>query len=140
MPKAIDLDLTKLSKQVASLDTISKKKKWKFFYDSELDNLYLTPNLVKKDCVLYSVNDEFSVYVDKDSNIGGVFVQYFKTNLGSHDSRFKQFNDLFTVSNDGLETVSQKKEKKAEILEELLKAEMLSSLVKSNDQKVMISA
>ena len=123
MQKAINLDLTKLSKQIASLDTISKKKKWKFYYDADLDNLYLTPDRVKRDCVLYSVNDEFSVYVDRNSNIGGVFVEYFKSNLSSHDKRFKAFSNLFTLRADGTKTVPQKKEKSAEILKELVTLE-----------------
>ncbi|RJQ38651.1 hypothetical protein C4559_00910 [Candidatus Microgenomates bacterium] len=140
MQAAIKLNIKKLSEQVASLEDISKKKKWQFFYDSDLDQLYLTPDVVKKDCVLYSVNNEFSIYVDKQSNIEGVFVEYFKTNLSSHNSRFKAFNNIFTVETNGLETVSEKKQDKAEILKELVKVEMLSSLVKSHNQQVTIAS
>jgi hypothetical protein len=140
MQKAINLDLTKLSKQIASLESISKKKKWKFYYDADLDNLYLTPDVVKKNCVLYSVNDEFSVYVDKNSNVGGVFVEYFKSNLSSHDIRFKEFKNIFTTTVDGTKTVSEKKGQRAELLKELVKVELLSSLIKSNTQRVLISS
>src|SRR6266702_3275722 len=54
------------------------KEKNRFCYYSQLDSLYFSPAKIQPHYSLFSINDELSVYIDKDSNIGGIFIEYYK--------------------------------------------------------------
>jgi hypothetical protein len=134
------IDLKKLERQVANLDIIAKKKKWTFSYDEELDTFYFSPKKIASGFSLFSLSDEFSVYVDKNSNFGGIFIEYYKSNMTTHDKKFKPFKNIFTEKSDNLSTISEKLGEKATLLSEVLKAELLSGLVNVDSKNIIIPA
>lgn len=132
------IDLKKLQKQIANIESISRTNKWKYKYDEDLDSLYYSPNTIKKGFSLLSVNDEFSVFINKKSEIGGIFVEYFNSNLSSHTYKFKQFKLVFT--NHMKKLPKKKLEEKEEILTGVLKGELLSRLVQSDNPTLIMPA
>jgi len=131
----INLDLKKLAQQVAAIDTISKKDGWSYHYDEELDSLYFSPRQVANKFTLYFVSDDFSVYVDNKSNLGGIFIEYYKSNLSSHEDKFRPFKTIFTKTMNKPEF----KQKKI-LLSEVLKAEILAELVNKKETILAIPA
>lgn len=130
------LDFSKLAKQVACIDGISKEKNWSYYYDDELDSLYFSPKKVGDDFLLFSLTDEFSVFVDKDSNLGGVFIEYYMRNLSSHEEKFKPFKNLFQNK----KRESKKDKQNVVLLSEVLKAELLSGIINRNSDEVFMPA
>src|SRR6266478_2539106 len=96
MQQTIKINTKKLSKQVADIDTLSKDNNWSYRYDRNLDTLYYSSTSAKDGYILFSVNDELSIYIDSDSNLGGIFIEYYQTNLASHDEKFIPFAKIFT--------------------------------------------
>jgi len=134
-PSIIKLDLKKLERQVADIDQISKQQNWSYTYDSELDYLYFSPKQIENGFSLFSVGDDFSVYVDKESNIGGIFIEYYRSNLSSHEEKFKPFKNLFVKAGEGKKDLVFKRKQ----LSETLKAELLSELVKTNTNTINLA-
>lgn len=104
-------------------------KKWSFLYDNELDSLYYSPKEMGSNYVLHSLGKEISVFVDKDSNLGGLFIEYYKSNLTSHEDGFKVFSNIFTKKTDHMTTVSDDNKSKAAALSAALKGELLSEIL-----------
>lgn len=135
----LNINIKKLTEQIASIDTISKEKNWSFYYDMEMDSLYFSPNKINKKYSLYSLTNEFSVYIDKESNFGGIFIEYYKSNMTSHDQKFKKFREIFTKKIDeNYRTTPKKEEDNVILLSEVLKAELLSELIKSKTNNIVI--
>ncbi len=128
MEKTITIDIQKVAQQISLLDKIAERKNWLYSYDEDTDSLYYSPEKIDNQFSLFALNDEFSVYLDKDSNIGGIFIEYYKANLTSHDDKFAEFKDLFTQKIDHVKTVPKSKKNKALVLSEVIKAEVLSAL------------
>lgn len=142
MQTSIKINTKKLSRQVADIESISKKNKWSFLYDPDLDSLYYSAKEVKNGYSLFSINKELSIYINKDSDLGGVFIEYYQSNLASHDKKFIPFADIFTTKTDSMATVgkSEKQKEDAVLLSEVIKAELLSNLVKSEGKDIFIHA
>jgi hypothetical protein len=105
IPK-IEINNILLAKNVANLYDLVKSEKWRYFYDDDLDQLYITPKEgVKKNFNLVSVSQELSVYLDNSSNLGGVMISYFVSNLTNHDDLFEPFKKIFTKQFDGGKTI-----------------------------------
>lgn len=138
MHTSITLNLKKIEKQVADLENLSKQKGWEYYYDGELDTLYYSIKKIDSSYSLFSLRNEFSLYVDKDSNLGGVFIEYYKSNLASHDQKFKPFARLFTFKTDHGKTVSKSGTEKAILFSEVLKAEILTQLITQNNKNFQI--
>jgi len=141
MLQTITLDYNKIQNQIASIDEIARNKKWGLYYDEDLDSLYFSPAKIASNYSLFSVNNEYSVYVDKKSNVGGVLVEYYKSNKSSHDKRYKELADIFSKKvTDDIKTVPDNKEGKAELLSTVIKADLLSILRQENGRVVAIPA
>jgi hypothetical protein len=134
MQKTITINIQKLLKQIAEINNLAKEKNWKYSYDSQLDSLYFSPSKIQPHYSLFSINDELSVYVDRDSNIGGVFIEYYKSNLTSHDEKYKTFANLFT----NRRQLPKNKRAKETLLSEVIKAELLADLVKTEKNSIKI--
>ena len=128
MQKTININPQKLADQFTKIGEIAKDKKWSFLYDGELDSLYYSPKEMKPDYILHSLGKEISVFVDKDSNLGGLFIEYYKANLTSHEDEFKDFSDIFTQKSDHMTTIPDRDKTKAAALSAVLKAELLSEI------------
>ena len=113
---------------------------WQLKYDEDLDSLYYSPDTIPSNFTLFSLNDEFSVFVDENSNVGGVFIEYYKNNLTTHEEKFKPFKRIFLEKANHFTTIPKKLEEKAILLKEVLKAEILSEIVKVNQDRLTIVA
>jgi len=129
MSQTLKINYNKIGQQIAEIEKIAKEKKWEFFYDEDVDNLYYAPKKITKEFSLFSVSNEFSIYVDEESNVGGVFIEYYKSNLGSHEKAFKPYINVFTKSVENGKTVPKSKKEKAIQLSETIKAELLSDMI-----------
>jgi len=127
----ITLDLDKLKKQIAVLKEIAAREKWIYFYEKMLDHLYFTPETIKSDHFLYSISDELSVYIDKNSNLKGIFIEYFKTNLISHEKELEGLLRSFKEKRNGSLTIPKKEAHNADLLSDALQAKMLSHVIMS---------
>jgi len=132
------LNLKKLQKQIALIDTISDQSKWKVSYDEETDSLYFSPDIIPDGFSLFSVNDDFSVFVNEKSDLGGIFIEYYKSNLTSHDKKFKPFKSFFMKQQTNKS--KQQLEEKTIQFTEVLKAELLSELALNKKSSIVIPA
>lgn len=83
---------------IKELTERAKKQGWIFTFDRDEDVLFYSPEIIPNKAKLFSVNDEFSVYLDKQSNICGVVLEYCGNNFIKHHDEFtdyfkKLFND-----------------------------------------------
>lgn len=138
MQQTIRIDSSKLQTQIANIGEIARHNKWRYHYNSQLDTLSFSPLSIKKPFTLVSIGKEMSIYVDKKSNLGGVFIEYYKSNLTEHDKRFKSFKNIFTQKIDSEKTIPTAKKEKALILSELIKAELLSQLTIENSSTIQL--
>lgn len=129
MQKTININPQKLADQFTRIGDIARDKKWSFLYDGELDSLYYSPKKMKSDFVLHSLGKEISVFIDRDSNLGGLFVEYYNSNLTTHEDEFKEFSNIFTEKVDHMTTIPKSNSTKATTLAALLKGELLSEIV-----------
>ncbi|MCX6783901.1 MAG: hypothetical protein NT141_02430 [candidate division WWE3 bacterium] len=139
MGKTIKIDYKKIGGQIAEIQKIASSKKWLFFYDNDLDSLYYSPKKIKPEFSLLSLSNEFSIYVDGQSNIGGVFIEYYKANLGAHEKAFRPFINLFTKKIDNGKTAPVGKSAVTLQLSETIKAELLSNIITRNTSECQIT-
>lgn len=127
------LNYKKLAGQVEKLHEIAQKNGWKAQYDQELDEFYFAPISVDKKYYLRQINNDLFMYLDGDSNIGGLFIEYFINNLTSHDIKYEPFNKAIKKDN-GLD-----KEDSIMFLS-TVKAELLQALIpKITTKKTFVS-
>ncbi len=138
MPKAITLDYCKIAKQLASIKNLAKKQSWQFFYDDDLDDLYFSPKRIPDGFITHSINDEYDIYVDSNSNVGGIFIEYFKSNFITHNNEIKSLKNIFTKKTTNGKTVPEEKQDQAELLSNKITLEILSQVVNSNEKFVQI--
>lgn len=98
MAKELKLDKAKILTQLKDLQGVSNK--WSLEYDSEVDQLFYGLSKIPKGSFLYQVNDEINIYVDKNSRISGMFVEYFKNNYLEHNKELKPVLNVLE-GNDG---------------------------------------
>lgn len=139
MRKTINLDNSKIAVQVANIQNVAKEYDWKYLYDPELDYLYYSPEVIKPGYVLHAVNDEINIYVNDKSELGGIFIEYYKYNLTSHEPRYKEFANIFTKDVKYGKTIPKSREQKTEMLSAILKSDILTNLVNA-DKVVSIPA
>lgn len=140
MPKTIILNNLKIEKQIADIENVAKTNKWVYQYDPKLDYLYYAPEKIPNGFVLHSLNDDINIYVNNNSEVGGLFIEYFKFNLTSHEAKYKVFANIFTENASYGKTNPKKYGDKAQMLSAILKADMLSNLVRSESKTVEIPA
>ncbi len=82
---------------IKELTARAKKQGWIFTFDKDEDVLFYSPEIIPDKAKLHSVNDEFSVYLDKKSNICGVVLEYCGHNFIKHHDEFTgYFKKLFS--------------------------------------------
>lgn len=108
----VQIDQYTIAQGVSNIYDLVKIGSLIYFYDDELDQLYITPKKgITKGYNLISVNQEMSVYINNKSKFGGVMISYFNSNLTSHDDLFKKYKQIFTRKVNGGKTIpSQNKE------------------------------
>jgi len=86
---SVNLDEKKISEQVSNIRTIATRDSWIFDYDKDVDQMFYAPKVLPKDTFLISFNDEISLYLNKKSDIKGVFIEYFSHNFVQHDKNIQ---------------------------------------------------
>ena len=133
------LNLKKILKQAANLKAIASKDGWRFLYDKDLDHFYFSSKAIASDNLLFSLNDEVSLFIDRGSNINGIFIEYFRTNFVKHQKEYKKLSDILTTKTDGFNTVPEAKKDEAVIFKSALQNEVLSNLVGSESMESKFS-
>lgn len=112
------------------LDTpkVAERKGWDLYYDKELDNLYLSPQVIPDGSVLENINDEIAVYVTPNLDIAGVFIEYFSKNFIKHKKKYKKVPDLFKKGDQIIKEIDERKRDKAELYKDALITEVLKSI------------
>ena len=58
-----------------------KKKKWTYDYDKECDQLFVGEYPMVRTAKLFQLNEDMAVYLDKNGNIRGIFIEYYEIDL-----------------------------------------------------------
>lgn len=127
--QTININIKKITEQVIKIDSFIDKKKWTYKYDKELDSLYLSPGRIPSSYTVFSVGDEYSLFVNKSSKLGGIFIEYFKNNLTSHEPKMKIFKRMFD---------SKDSKEKKELFTDVIKSEIISNLVDVRKETVKV--
>ena len=81
---------------IKELTKRAKKQGWVFTFGRDEDVLFYSPETIPNGAKLHSVNDEFSVYLDKKQKICGVVLEYCGHNFVKHHDEFVgYFKELF---------------------------------------------
>ena len=130
------IDLKKVLKQVIRLKELAKKEIWQLYYDSELDSLYFIPEKLPKDVVLMDLGGDYNLYLSEESNLHGIFIEYFKSNYLMHEKELKDIKDIFTVKIDGLNTVPNTKAVYVQKFEDFVEKDLLEEIIQ--EQKISL--
>lgn len=87
-------DYKKIAEQISNLEALSHQESWATYYEKDFDALYISPEVIDKRYSLLEIGDEMMVYIDENSNLGGIFIEYFRNNLASHNKKYKPFKKL----------------------------------------------
>lgn len=87
MVKELKLDKSKILSQLKDLKNISNE--WALEYDDDVDELYYGIKKIPKGYFLFQLNDEINLFVNKKSNIKGLFIEYFSNNYLEHNIKLK---------------------------------------------------
>lgn len=87
MVKELKLDKSKIISQLNTLR--ANPGSWMLEYDPTIDQLFFGMSKIPKGSFLYQLNDEINIYIDKNSKLSGMFVEYFKNNYLEHNQELK---------------------------------------------------
>jgi len=73
---------------------VAISQNWVSHYDKDNDSFALHTPELSGDMHKRYINDEFAFYLDKSANVKGIFIEYFTTNLISHNE--KDLGDIRT--------------------------------------------
>ena len=74
---------------VQNLSNTVKKQGWVSHYDAENDSFAMRTPHLSEDSQKKYFNNEFAFYLNKKSEVEGVFIEYFVSNFISHHEDFK---------------------------------------------------
>jgi hypothetical protein len=106
--RELKLDKAKILQQLKDLQSMSKK--WTLTYSPEVDQLFYGLAKIPKGSFLYQINDEINLYVDKNSYVSGMFVEYFRNNYLEHNEELKPILDVLEGKknqNDGIKEIER---------------------------------
>jgi hypothetical protein len=120
------LDRDKILQQIARLPKLAEEKQWRFDYDAEIDELVFGLQTMPDGSFLFNVNDEINLFLTPDSEVQGIFIEYFKSNYIQHN---KDLEPVLEVFEDG----SRKKvdEEKDELAIDALEGKLLSEAMQT---------
>ncbi|MES2876665.1 MAG: hypothetical protein V4678_04320 [Patescibacteria group bacterium] len=87
MATELKLDKMKILTQLKDIQAMSGE--WTLEYDADVDQLYFGVKKIPKGYFLFQVNDEINLFVDKKSQVKGMFVEYFQNNFLEHNKELK---------------------------------------------------
>lgn len=87
MARELKLDKSKILTQLKDLQSVSSG--WTLQYDPDVDQLFYGVKRIPKGYFLFELNDEINLYVDKNSRLRGMFVEYFQNNFLEHNKELR---------------------------------------------------
>ncbi|MCL2174244.1 hypothetical protein FWH58_03080 [Candidatus Saccharibacteria bacterium] len=124
MAKELKLDKAKILSQLRDLQSVSGE--WVLEYDPDVDQLFFGVKRVPKGSFLVQLSDEINLFLDKNSKLSGMFIEYFKDNYLEHN---KELIPVLQSLEDGGSVPSEIQEIERVALEKDLFFEALASLV-----------
>ena len=112
---------------MADLRNLAQNGKWELSYDEDNDSLYYAPARIPKGTALFNFGSEFGIYIDGESNINGLFIEYFTSNFTEHEHEYKKIVELLDNNVDGYKTSNNKDSDDVKIAENALSGEALKS-------------
>lgn len=58
-----------------------KNKTWTYKYDKECDHLFVGEYPMVRTAQLFKLGEDIDVYLDKNGNIRGIFIEYYEFDL-----------------------------------------------------------
>jgi len=113
MATELKLDKSKILSQLKELQGSSNG--WTLEYDPDVDQLFFGAKKIPKGYFLFQLNDEINLFVNKNSRVQGMFVEYFQNNFLEHNQELKPVlpaleSDNSTVEIKDIERVALQKE------------------------------
>jgi len=103
-------------KKIKGLSEYAKKEGWVFTFDKDESTFFYGPRTIPDDAKLFSVNDEFSVYLSAQHQLRGVVLEYYACNFVEHHEEFKGlFEKIFKSHKDEEVVVDPKNKKNSDI-------------------------
>ncbi len=97
----------------ANLRGFVEKHKWVTRYDTESDSFSVTKPRLSRDARIKYFDDEIGLYITKNNDVEGIFVEYFSSNFIKHHKDLKTVLDSVRgKKNEGLVELSREKVKK----------------------------
>lgn len=79
----------KILDSISRLSEIANKKNWISHYDTDSDSLAIRKPNLSKDAQKRYITDEFAFYLNSESNLEGIFIEYFISNFVQHHKDVK---------------------------------------------------
>lgn len=90
-----------ISLSISKIFDMAQREKWVVEYDASLDSFYWTKPQISKDAKLKKFLDDFSLYINSQGQVEGVFIEYAKYNFATHNDSFEVlFKKLEKVDDD----------------------------------------
>lgn len=129
----------KFKENFLKLPSTVKREGWNFYYDKNSDSFYFTPKVVDRKSALLNLTRELAVFINRESEIKGFFIENFSANFVQHHANYKGLlknlknkvgDDVFTLDNqDKLDNYTQMLE--GFLLESINNKDELVSIAKS---------
>lgn len=127
------IDLKKIAHQCVNLIEVAQDNKWEWKYDDDTDCLYYSKKEIPKGTEPLTFKEDFSLFIDRESKIQGFYIEYFHSNLISHDKRFKNMEKIFDKKN-------KTNEIEKEHLVEIVAKDILGDIVENHQNENKIQA
>ncbi len=106
-----EIDIKEVLKQIPA---IAEKESWLFAYDADEGAFFYSPERITGDAELYQVDDEYSIYLNKNNKPEGLFIECYDANFIEHHKELKEISkELFKInsrkSNDSVITINPHK-------------------------------
>src|SRR3989344_2414433 len=90
-----------ISLSISKIFDMAQREKWVVEYDASLDSFYWTKPQISRDAKLKKFLDDFSLYINSQGQVEGVFIEYAKYNFAAHNDSFEVlFKKLEKVDDD----------------------------------------
>lgn len=111
---------------------IAKEEKWVPRYDIESDSFSLTVPMLPIDARIKYFDDEVALYITKNNDVKGIFIEYFKSNFVEHHKDFRSLlKDIKSKKRTEKNLIELKKSKVKEVVsefEEIIQESLIESI------------
>lgn len=98
MATELKLDKSKILSQLKDLQRTAND--WTLEYDADVDQLFFGAKKIPNGYFLFQLNDEINLFVNKNSRVQGMFIEYFQNNFLEHNQELKPVLQALDDEND----------------------------------------